>query len=192
MAVNKVIFDNEVLIDLSGDTVTKSALAKGYTAHDCHGDVIEGTFEAGSGSDAGFPDTILAGTTPIWSYLGLVQSASDATSERALSGVPKFVAPKTGTYRFRVLGWTNSSDSSSKKAYIYMSRASNKVYDSSAVALPLSNSDSLVTYTDMELTEGEKIWFFGKTATGIVSGVVGAVGKIYAIEVGINWDNGTS
>lgn len=192
MSVNKVIFDNEVLIDLSGDTVTKSALAKGYTAHDCHGDVIEGTFEASSGGDAGFPDTIIAGTTPIWSYLGYVQTDKSSTNTYALKGIPGFKAPKAGTYRFRVVGWTNSSDSSSKKAYVYMSRASNQVYNNGTIVLPLSNADSLVTYTDMELKEGEGIYFFGQSATGIAYGVVGAVGKIYAIEVGINWDNGTS
>lgn len=43
MARNKIIFGNEVLIDLSADTVEPSKLASGYTAHDRSGAVITGT-----------------------------------------------------------------------------------------------------------------------------------------------------
>lgn len=42
MARNKVIFGGEVLIDLTADTVTKSTLLVGATAHDKKGDVITG------------------------------------------------------------------------------------------------------------------------------------------------------
>ena len=43
MAKNKVIFGNEVLIDLTADTVTADKLASGYTAHDKSGTTITGT-----------------------------------------------------------------------------------------------------------------------------------------------------
>ena len=43
MANNKVIFGNEVLIDLTADTVEASKLASGYTAHDRSGVIITGT-----------------------------------------------------------------------------------------------------------------------------------------------------
>ena len=43
MAKNKVIFGNEVLIDLTADTVTADKLASGYTAHDKSGATITGT-----------------------------------------------------------------------------------------------------------------------------------------------------
>ena len=43
MANNKVIFGNEVLIDLTADTVEASKLASGYTAHDRSGAIITGT-----------------------------------------------------------------------------------------------------------------------------------------------------
>lgn len=43
MAKNKIIFGNEVLIDLTGDSVTASDLAYGVTAHDRSGTVITGT-----------------------------------------------------------------------------------------------------------------------------------------------------
>lgn len=45
MAINKVEFGDETLIDLTQDTVNPSALAKGYTAHAANGELIEGVFE---------------------------------------------------------------------------------------------------------------------------------------------------
>ena len=43
MAVNKVVYGSNVLIDLTGDTVTADKLAQGYTAHDKSGAAITGT-----------------------------------------------------------------------------------------------------------------------------------------------------
>lgn len=43
MAVNKVIYDGETLVDLTNDTVTPGALAKNATAHSASGEIIEGT-----------------------------------------------------------------------------------------------------------------------------------------------------
>lgn len=43
MAINKVVYGGNVLIDLTGDTVTADQLAKGATAHDKSGAVVTGT-----------------------------------------------------------------------------------------------------------------------------------------------------
>lgn len=40
---NKIIYGNEVIIDLTADTVEPSKLAKGATAHDKSGEIITGT-----------------------------------------------------------------------------------------------------------------------------------------------------
>lgn len=42
-AINKIIFDGNVLLDLTSDTVTADKLTEGYTAHDRSGAVIIGT-----------------------------------------------------------------------------------------------------------------------------------------------------
>ena len=42
MAVNKVIFGAETLIDLTGDTVAPEVLLAGYTAHDASGEPLTG------------------------------------------------------------------------------------------------------------------------------------------------------
>ena len=43
MAINKVIYGGNTLIDLTGDTVTPDKMLTGHTAHDKSGAVIEGT-----------------------------------------------------------------------------------------------------------------------------------------------------
>ena len=58
MTANKVVFDNKVLIDLTGDTVTEKALLKGYTAHKADGTIITGTAFAGYPNEAMFSDNI--------------------------------------------------------------------------------------------------------------------------------------
>lgn len=49
MGVNKVDYNGETLIDLTGDTVTPATLAEGATAHDMAGNPITGTMKQGSG-----------------------------------------------------------------------------------------------------------------------------------------------
>lgn len=57
MAVNKVVYNGETLVDLTNDSVTPETLAEGVTAHDKSGAVITGTMSAGGGGgDSGLPD----------------------------------------------------------------------------------------------------------------------------------------
>ena len=48
MAVNKVVINDEIKIDLTSDTVSPDTLSQGITAHDKSGNVIVGTMEGGS------------------------------------------------------------------------------------------------------------------------------------------------
>ena len=52
MAVNKVVYNTkngeQVLIDLTADTVTKATLGEGVKAHDASGNVIVGTAKIGT------------------------------------------------------------------------------------------------------------------------------------------------
>ena len=43
MANSKIVYNDEVLMDVSHDTVTSDTLAKGVTAHNSNGDPIVGT-----------------------------------------------------------------------------------------------------------------------------------------------------
>ena len=42
MAINKVIYGNETLLDLTNDTVTPETLEEGVTAHAANGEIITG------------------------------------------------------------------------------------------------------------------------------------------------------
>lgn len=71
--VNKVIFGNDVLIDLTSDTVTASDILSGKTAHDRSGAAIEGscTYDADTSDANATAAEILAGTeqNPITAYV---------------------------------------------------------------------------------------------------------------------------
>lgn len=43
MAINKVIYGNQTLLDLTGDTVTAATMVSGTTAHGADGENITGT-----------------------------------------------------------------------------------------------------------------------------------------------------
>lgn len=45
MAISKIVYGGNVLIDLTGDTIKPDKLLKGYTAHGADGEVINGTCE---------------------------------------------------------------------------------------------------------------------------------------------------
>lgn len=51
MAVNKVVINGKIALDLTGDTVTPSDLVEGVTAHDATGMQITGTRPATGGTD---------------------------------------------------------------------------------------------------------------------------------------------
>lgn len=62
---NKVIFNGDVLIDLTADTITASDLAKGKTAHDKSGALITGTntYDSDTSDDTATAAEILATKT---------------------------------------------------------------------------------------------------------------------------------
>lgn len=63
MAISKVIYGGETLIDLTGDTVAADKLLVGYKAHGANGEVIEGscTFDANTQDATATADEILSG-----------------------------------------------------------------------------------------------------------------------------------
>lgn len=65
MAISKVIFGDEVLIDLTADTIKSDKLLKGFTAHDASGANIIGTctFDADTQDATATADEILLNKT---------------------------------------------------------------------------------------------------------------------------------
>lgn len=65
MAINKVIYGGETLIDLTGDTVTPDKLLSGTTAHNMAGEEIEGscTFDSDTSDADAKVSGVLEGTS---------------------------------------------------------------------------------------------------------------------------------
>lgn len=94
MAISKVIYGGETLLDLTADTVTADKLKKGYTAHGPDGEVIEGTCEHDSNTqDATATDAeILAGKT---AYVKGTKKTGTMKNNGAVSGT---ISTKAGKY----------------------------------------------------------------------------------------------
>ena len=104
--VNKVVFGDETLIDLSQDTVAAASMLSGATAHDASGAIITGTIPIKSGLDIStYWDTqsTFHITMPIGYYNSIVNLG--------LSGI-KIWPPEAGTNSFYIDFPNNSAPAS--------------------------------------------------------------------------------
>lgn len=94
MAKNKIIYDGNVLIDLTADSVTAPDLAYGVTAHDRHGDIITGTStkDADTSDATAVQSEILDTKT---AYANGVKVTGNMPNNGAVSGV---ISTKDQTY----------------------------------------------------------------------------------------------
>ena len=94
MAINKVIYDGNTLIDLTSDTVTADKMLTGYKAHDKSGTVITGTcsFDVNSTDATATADEILSGKT------AYVKGSKVTGAMKNNGGVTGTITTKTGQY----------------------------------------------------------------------------------------------
>ena len=94
MAINKVIYGNTTLIDLTQDDITAADLARGKTAHAADGTQITGTndYDSDTSQDTAVASEILATKTAHARGTGLVGSMPNRGS---VSGT---ISTKSGTY----------------------------------------------------------------------------------------------
>ena len=181
MAVNKVIMNTvdgeNILIDLTSDTVTADKLAKGYTAHDASGNPITGTMESGSG---GIPSVITAGDTPVlMNSLGILADRSESVLSTGIS----LTVSKAGTYRFKTYVYNEySSEVSWGKYYsaikFYRNGVSTDTYQT------IAGKYAGVKYADIECQAGDTIEIYASSAdTSYKTAVL-------SLSACISWDNG--
>lgn len=84
-AVSKVIFGNQTLIDLTGDTVVSNKLLTGYTAHGADGEVVQGAcdFDANTSDATAQASEILTGKS---AYVGGSKVDGSMPNRGAVSG----------------------------------------------------------------------------------------------------------
>lgn len=94
MAINKVIYGGETLIDLTSDTVTKDKVLSGYTAHDKSGELITGscTYDVDSSDGTAAVAEILKGKTAYARGIKLVGTMPN------IGGIIGALTTATGTY----------------------------------------------------------------------------------------------
>lgn len=94
MAISKVIYAGETLIDLTGDTVKADKLQKGFTAHGADGVLINGscTYDADTQDANATESEILAGKT---AYVKGVKKTGTMKNNGGVSGL---ISTKNGQY----------------------------------------------------------------------------------------------
>lgn len=94
MAINKIIYGGETLIDLTSDTITASDLASGKTAHDKTGKIITGTntYDSDTSEDTADAAEVLYGKT---AHVRGKLVTGTMPNRGAVSGM---ISSKDGTY----------------------------------------------------------------------------------------------
>ena len=94
MAINKVIYGNQTLIDLTQDDITAADLARGKTAHAADGSVITGTndYDSDTSQDTAVASEILATKTAHARGVGLTGTMPNR------GGVSGTISTKSGSF----------------------------------------------------------------------------------------------
>ena len=107
------LYEESCVQDIADAIRNKNGTANTYTIRNMA--VAINNIQSGSSGGTGFPDTIIAGDTPIIASNVMVKTIAD--SHITATGI-KIVVPKTGTYRFKfACGRTNTTGDFTTQLY---------------------------------------------------------------------------
>ena len=179
MAVNKVVMNTEngedVLIDLTGDSVTPQTLAEGATAHDASGNKIVGTMPVSillddESNAEDITNAINAyktyGTNVLFTINGVDFSSLVAITERPQK-VLYFITAYQDMYRVAV-----ESDNTISYEYIEIVNRSNVVH---TVATATQMNTIIANATEKDI--GNSYLYCGETTANYKHGVIYIIGE---------------
>ena len=94
MAISKIVYGGQTLIDLTSDTVEASKLLTGTTAHGANGEVITGTCSF----DANTQDATATASEILKDKIAYVRGAKITGSMKNNGAVAGTISTKTGAY----------------------------------------------------------------------------------------------
>lgn len=193
MAVNKVVFSGNTLIDLTGDTVTPENLAQGVTAHDASGNPIVGKMTSGGSASSDLPAGYERVSFILFNGGQIVDTGVVCNQDTKI----KVIYTRESSESMYLYGVASTGNTASITAYLggywrFGSKAVTRTVSTSADLLHTvihdkTGVDSIATkntysgVTDFE-TIGSLLIGGGRNASGTV-GVASYVGKIFLIEM---------
>ena len=99
--INKVVYGNQVLLDLTSDTIEADKILRGYTAHKANGEPIVGTYEGGG---EGYTINLTASSSELYGQDIVVSYEGQRVTTIQFSnlGTASIVVQEEGAYNFAV------------------------------------------------------------------------------------------
>lgn len=175
MAANKIVVNDETIIDLTGDSVTPETLLQGATAHDASGAAITGTMVRSTGLKVIISVTSGAEVT--------ATKGSLSVSGTSVNGTCTLVVPKGGEWFIEA---TLNGDSAFKDVFVSDHTAASLYFISDV----LNDNDWAAIRQMSDDGEGENYWSIGDRKAIVLNGTVGALTlsnyTCYAFIIGFN------
>ena len=183
MAINKVVYGGDTLIDLTGDTVTEADVMQGVTFHSADGVPRVGTASGGGGnakvcSARGNANESLSSNSPIKLTINTPIVNSDTNSFELYNGGIRCL--KNGIVAISGALYQRSTAAAEVGVYIFMNsveKTSNYVY----LGAPGSSATN-VAVSYVEVSVGDVFYLYGRNTASKGTAYVGNVAKHLSVS----------
>lgn len=170
--VNKVIVNDQIKLDLTGDTVSPETLLQGFTAHDASGAPIVGTATGGDACDmyAGNEAPSGASSGDLWvdtadENAGTIvyNPAMGKVNSTTYTNVCQVTVPATGIYKAT---WQHYSSANSQQYYMTQLYVGNTATGSVHYPTTYSTAPTACVENNLSLTAGQAVSVRAKSRSG--------------------------